>query len=433
MPLSSLRTSDAGFASDWSSFLDHASETDPAVEATVRSVIADVRSRGDEALKHYTKKFDGHRPDALEVSKREWDQALKDFPADAFKTLQIAARRIEAFHKLQKKKIAASWHVRKEDVLLGEQIRPLDRVGIYVPGGLAAYPSTVLMNAIPSKAAGVKEIVMVSPWRDGKSNTATLVAAKLAGVTRVFKIGGAQAVAALAYGTETVPAVDKIVGPGNAYVAAAKRLVFGKVGIDMIAGPTEIAVIADERASPASVAADLLSQAEHDPRAVSILLTHSEKLIAAVQDAIAAQLAASDRREILEQSIQNRGLIVRTRSVNESIELSNRFAPEHLSVQVKNARSLLPKIRHAGAIFLGPLSPVAFGDYLAGPNHVLPTSGTARFSSPLGVSDFLKRSSVIEVGQKAFEKLGPTVIKLSALEGLTAHGASVTVRQKRKL
>jgi histidinol dehydrogenase len=251
----------------------------------------------------------------------------------------------------------------------------------------------------------------------------------LAGVTQVFKIGGAQAIAALAYSTQSIPAVDKIVGPGNAYVAAAKRLVFGKVGIDMIAGPTEIAVVADDKADPDFVASDLLSQAEHDPMAVSVLLTHSEKLIQAVQGALERQLSNLERRAILKKSIEGSGLIVKTKSLSESLEISNQFAPEHLSLQIRNARAALPKIRHAGAIFLGPWSPVAFGDYLAGPNHVLPTSGTARFSSPLGVGDFLKRSSVIELGEKAFEKLAPTVIRLAALEGLTAHAASVTVRR----
>jgi histidinol dehydrogenase len=430
-PAKILRSADPSFAQDWAFFLKRAAEGDPSVETTVREVTADIRSQGDAALLDYTERFDGHRPASLEVTKTEIDSGVKAVGPKALQALKAAAKRIADFHLLQRKKLASSWTVQKDGILLGEQIRPLDRVGIYVPGGLAAYPSTVLMNAIPAKAAGVKEIVMVSPWRDGKPNAHTLAAAKLAGVTKIFKIGGAQAIAALAYGTETVPAVDKIVGPGNAYVAAAKRLVFGKVGIDMIAGPTEIAVIADDGAAPESVAADLLSQAEHDPMAVSVLFTHSEKLIAAVQSALDRQLAALERRAILKKAIEGSGLIVKTKDVNESLKLSNRFAPEHLSVQVKNARKLLPKIRHAGAIFLGPLSPVAFGDYLAGPNHVLPTSGTARFSSPLGVGDFLKRSSVIEVGQKAFEKLGPVVVKLAELEGLTAHAASVSIRKKQ--
>ncbi|HEX5036627.1 MAG TPA: histidinol dehydrogenase [bacterium] len=425
-----LKTDEAFFEENYSGFLKRASEGDAQAAATAQGVIADIRAQGDAALFDYTERFDGHRPEALEVTKAEIDAAMKSIEPKALQALKTAAARIRKFHLQQKKKIAASWTTQNEGVFVGEQIRPLARVGIYVPGGLAAYPSTVLMNAVPAKVAGVKEIIMVSPWRDGKPNPHTLAAAKLAGVTKIFKIGGAQAVAALAYGTKTIPAVDKIVGPGNAYVAAAKRLVFGKVGIDMIAGPTEIAVVADDGAAPESVAADLLSQAEHDPMAVSVLFTHSEKLIEAVQSALDRQLSGLERRSILKKAIEGSGLIVKTKNVNESIDLSNRFAPEHLSVQVKNARKTLPKIRHAGAIFLGPLSPVAFGDYLAGPNHVLPTSGTARFSSPLGVGDFLKRSSVIEVGPKAFEKLGPVVVRLAELEGLTAHAASVSVRKK---
>ncbi|HSA59251.1 MAG TPA: histidinol dehydrogenase [bacterium] len=427
--MKTLATTAPFFEENWSDFLKRSAGTDASVEATVRDVIAEVRARGDAALLDTTEKFDGHRPAALEVSRAEIAAAVTSVEPSALRALKTAAARIEAFHHLQKKKLAASWTSKKGGILLGEQVRPLDRVGIYVPGGLAAYPSTVLMNAIPARVAGVEEIIMVSPWREGRPNAHTLAAARLAGVTRVFKIGGAQAVAALAYGTASVPAVDKIVGPGNAYVAAAKRLLFGKVGIDMIAGPTEIAVVADEGASPASVAADLLSQAEHDPMAVAVLLTHSEKLIQAVQEALERQLGGLERRAILKKSIEGCGLVVKTRNLNESLALSNRFAPEHLSVQVRNARKALPKIRHAGAIFLGPYAPVAFGDYLAGPNHVLPTSGTARFSSPLGVSDFLKRSSLIEIAQNAFEKLAPTVIRLAELEGLTAHAASVRVRK----
>lgn len=428
--MKTLATTEPSFEEDWTAFLRRSAEAEASVEATVRDVIADVRARGDAALLDKTEEFEGHRPAALEVSRAEIAEAVKSVDPAALRALKTAAARIEAFHRLQKKRLTASWTVRREGILLGEQFRPLDRVGIYVPGGLAAYPSTVLMNAIPARVAGVKEIVMVSPWRDGRPNPYTLAAARIVGITKIFKIGGAQAIAALAYGTATVPAVDKIVGPGNAYVAAAKRLVFGRVGIDMIAGPTEIAVVADEGAAPESVAADLLSQAEHDPMAVSVLLTHSQKLIGAVQSALQRQLAALERRAILKKSVEGCGLIVKTRNVNESIALSNRFAPEHLSVQVRNARKVLPKIRHAGAIFLGPYAPVAFGDYLAGPNHVLPTSGTARFSSPLGVSDFLKRSSVIEIAQNAFEKLAPVVIRLAELEGLTAHAASVSIRQK---
>ena len=426
-----LCTIDPSFTQDWSDLLRRSTEDGSSIEETVRAVIQEVRARGDQAVLEYTERFDEHRPASLEVSAQEVSQAAKSVPKETLNALKTAAERIKDFHQRQRKKSAGSWLDRKSGTLLGERILPLERVGIYVPGGLAAYPSTVLMTAIPAQIAGVKEIIMVSPWRDGFSNPQTLAAAKLAGVTRIFKIGGAQAIAALAYGTETIPAVDKIVGPGNAYVAAAKRLVFGKAGIDMIAGPTEIIVIADERANPEHVAADLLSQAEHDPLAVPILLTHSEKLIPSVHEALERQLMGLQRREILAKSIVGRGVAVRTKNLVESIRLSNQFAPEHLSLQIRNAEKTLPKIRNAGAIFLGPLSPVAFGDYIAGPNHVLPTSGTARFSSPLGVGDFLKRSSVIGMNEKAFEKLAPTVIRLAEIEGLTAHAASVQIRLKR--
>ena len=428
--MKTLSTKDASFRGFWSDFLRRSAEGDPAIETTVKHILDDVRRRGDAAVLDYTSRFDGHRPAVLEVSPEEMAKAAASVPAKAMKALKTAAARIHAFHRRQHGKLPRSWTVRENGALLGEQVRPLDRVGIYVPGGLAAYPSTVLMNAIPAKVAGVKEIVMVSPWREGRPNPATLAAAKIAGVTKIFKIGGAQAVAALAYGTASIAAVDKIVGPGNAYVAAAKRLVFGKVGIDMIAGPTEIVVIADERANPESVAADLLSQAEHDPMAVPILLTHSQKLAAAAQSALERQIRSLERRAILKESLDGQGLVVQTKSLAESLDLSNQFAPEHLSLQIRNPEKSLSKVRHAGAVFLGPYSPVAFGDYLAGPNHVLPTSGTARFSSPLGVGDFLKRSSLIGMGQNAFETLAPVVIELAELEGLTAHGHSVDVRRK---
>lgn len=427
-----LQTTGRFFKKAWSRFLERSSLTPPAVEKAVRSILENVRRHGDRALLRYTQKFERHRPRSIEVSRREIAEAYRKAGRRELASLKLAASRIRSFHLEQARRLPRSWKNRKGGGLLGERVLPLDRVGIYVPGGLAAYPSTVLMNAIPAKVAGVREVVMVSPWTNGKVNPYTLIAADLAGVDRVFKIGGAQAIAAMAYGTKSIPAVDKIVGPGNAYVAAAKRLVFGKVGIDMIAGPTEIVVVADERADPEHVAADLLSQAEHDPMAVPVLLTHSEKLIQAVQEALERQLKDLQRREILGKSIHDRGVAVRTKNLIESILLSNQFAPEHLSLQIRNAEKALPKIRNAGAIFLGPLSPVAFGDYIAGPNHVLPTSGTARFSSPLGVGDFLKRSSVIGIGEKAFEKLAPTVIKLAKIEGLTAHAASVQIRLKRK-
>ncbi len=427
-----FKTSDPTFLQVWSDFLARSSETDPSIEATVRSIIQDVRSRKDQALLDYTERFDGHRPISLEVSRQEVDKAVRLVPVETMKSFRTAAARIQDFHKRQVRKISASWTHREAGVFLGENVRPLERVGIYVPGGLAAYPSTVLMNTIPARVAGVKEIIMVSPWRSELSNPHTLAAAKLAGVTRIFKIGGAQAIAALAYGTETVPAVDKIVGPGNAYVAAAKRLVFGKVGIDMIAGPTEIAIIADQYANPEHVAADLLSQAEHDPLAAPVLLTPSEKLAKAVGEAVDRQLQHLQREEIIRKAIDGQGAVFLTRNLQEAINLTNEFAPEHLSLQIRNPRKILSHIRNAGAIFLGPWSPVAFGDYLAGPNHVLPTSGTSRFSSPLGVGDFLKRSSVLEIGPKAFAKLAPDVMRLAGLEGLTAHAESVKVRLRNE-
>lgn len=427
-----FNTCDPTFIQVWSNFLRRSTEGDPSVEETVREIIANVRNQGDQAVLEYTERFDKHRPASIELSRQEIEAAVKQVKPEVMKSLRLAAARIQAFHKQQLKKSSAPWSSRSEGASLGERVSPMDRIGIYVPGGLAAYPSTVLMNTIPARIAGVKEIVMVSPWRSGLWDPHTLAAAKLAGVTRIFKVGGAQAVAALAYGTETIPAVDKIVGPGNAYVAAAKRLVFGKVGIDMIAGPTEIAVIADAHADPEHVAADLLSQAEHDPLAVPVLMTPSKKLVQAVHDELERQLQNLPRREIIRQAIDGQGAVVLTRTIAEAIDLSNQFAPEHLSLQVRNPKKILSRIRNAGAVFLGPWSPVAFGDYLAGPNHVLPTSGTARFSSPLGVADFLKRTSVLEFDRKSFERLAPHVMQLARLEGLTAHAASVSVRVAKK-
>lgn len=426
-----LRTTDRSFKKTWSRFLERSSGTPPAVERAVRSILEDVRCHGDRAILRYTKKFDHHHPRSIEVSRREISDACRKAGRRELVSLKLAASRIRAFHLKQAQQLPRSWKNQKAGGLLGEQVLPIERVGIYVPGGLAAYPSTVLMNAIPAKVAGVREIVMVSPWTDGKVNPYTLIAADLAGVDRIFKIGGAQAIAAMAYGTKSVPSVDKIVGPGNIFVATAKRLVFGKVGIDTIAGPSEIVVIANDGANPEFIASDLLSQAEHDPQALSILLTSSEKSVPKVKEALSRQLQRLKRRKILEGALQDRGIIVVTRNDRESVELSDKIAPEHLSLQVKNAKKLLARVRNAGAIFIGAFTPVAFGDYIAGPNHVLPTAGSSRFSSPLGVGDFLKRSSVIGMNEKAFEKLAPTVIRLANLEGLTAHAASVEVRAKR--
>ena len=423
-----LSTAHAQFKKEFKNLLDRNLDESASVEKIVRDVIESVRRQGDQALRSLTQKFDKHIPKKLEVSREEIQAAYRQVDRADIRSLKIAAQRIEAFHREQFRRLPRSWRSRKDDVTLGEEIGPLERVGIYVPGGQAAYPSTVFMNSIPARVAGVREIVMVSPWMNGEVNPYTLVAADLAGMDRIFKIGGAQAVAALALGTASVPCVDKIVGPGNIYVATAKRLVFGLVGIDMIAGPTEVVILADESACADHVAIDLLSQAEHDPRALAVLVTTSRELVSEVERSLDLQLASLPRRKILEQALKNRGLSILTKTLDEACEIANQLASEHLEIHTKLPRSVAKKIRSAGAIFVGSGSPVAFGDYLAGPNHVLPTSGTARFSSPLGVGDFLKRSSFIEASPRALKKFGPHVVRLASLEGLTAHAASIALR-----
>lgn len=423
-----LKSTDPDFERNFRNLLHRSDEESLDVEEAVRAILQDVRKNGDRALFKYTKKFDRHSPERLEVTPDEIREAYRQVGAKELQSLKIAARRIETFHKLQKRRFLPSWKKRQEGLLWGEQIWPIHRVGIYVPGGLAAYPSTVLMNTIPASVAGVSEIFMASPWSQGTINPYTLVAAHLAGVDRIFKLGGAQAIAALAYGTENIPSVDKIVGPGNIYVATAKRLVFGKVGIDMIAGPTEVVIIADETANPAFIAIDLLSQAEHDPKAVPILITPSQKIIDAVLPEIDKQSEKLKRSQILSSAIRDHGLVILTRDVFEAIHITNEIAPEHLELQIRSPTAALSQLRNAGAVFLGHDTPVAFGDYLAGPNHVLPTSGTARFSSPLGVLDFLKRSSLIEANPHFLRRMGPHVARLAKLEGLTAHAASVEIR-----
>jgi histidinol dehydrogenase len=409
----------------------HAGALDETVDATVAKILADVRARGDEAVLEYTKKFD--RLDApsmaaLELSRDEMKRAFDALDPELRTALILARDRIEAYHRRQ---ISESWRYTEADgTQLGVQITPLDRVGLYVPGGKAAYPSSLLMNAVPAKVAGVREIIMVVPTPDGVKNATVLAAAHLAGVDRVFTIGGAQAVGALAFGTATVPAVDKIVGPGNAYVAAAKRRVFGIVGIDMIAGPSEILVIADENANPDWVAMDLFSQAEHDEVAQSILLTPSESLIAAVQASIAKLLPTMPRQDIIKASLAGRGAIIKTRSLEEACEISNRIAPEHLELSVADPEDLLPLLRHAGAIFMGYGSSEAIGDYVAGTNHVLPTSRSARFSSPLGVYDFQKRTSLIYVSPEGAKTLGKAAATLAYAEGLQAHARAAELRMK---
>jgi len=424
-----LDSSRPDFFASLDALTHHAGALDEGVDKTVAAILADVRARGDAAVLEYTQKFD--RIDApsmaaLELSKAEMKSAFDALDADLKSALMLARDRIEAYHRRQ---IAESWRYTEADgTQLGVQITPLDRVGLYVPGGKAAYPSSLLMNAVPAKVAGVREIIMVVPTPDGVKNATVLAAAHLAGVDRLFTIGGAQAVGALAFGTATVPAVDKIVGPGNAYVAAAKRRVFGIVGIDMIAGPSEILVIADASANPDWVAMDLFSQAEHDEVAQSILLTPSESLIVTVQASIAKLLPTMPRKDIISASLAGRGAIIKTRSLEEACDISNRIAPEHLELSVADPEALLPSLRHAGAIFMGYGSSEAIGDYVAGTNHVLPTSRSARFSSPLGVYDFQKRTSLIYVSPEGAKTLGKAAATLAYAEGLQAHARAAELR-----
>jgi histidinol dehydrogenase len=423
-----LRFDDAGFEAALQRIVARGEEPPAGVEEIVAEIIARVRAEGDRALFDYTARFDKLELSAatVEVSVEEMDRALAGINAESRACLQLAADRIEAFHRKQKQE---SWLSTDEpDMLLGQLVRPLDRVGIYVPGGKASYPSSVLMNALPAKVAGVGEIVMAVPMPGGEVNPHVLAAAKLAGVDRIFKIGGAQAVAALAFGTESVPRVDKITGPGNIYVATAKKQVFGQVDIDMIAGPSEILVVNDGSGDPRHVAADLLSQAEHDELAASILVTTDAGFATAVEQALAEQLASLPRRDIAERALARYGAIVVAADLDEAIAFSNRIAPEHLELAVADPFAVLPSIRHAGAIFMGHHTPEAAGDYLAGPNHTLPTGGTARFFSPLGVDDFVKKSSLISLSRAGLQRVGKAVVHLAELEGLTAHGRSVAIR-----
>jgi histidinol dehydrogenase len=410
-------------------------ETDAAIEQRVGEIIDDVRRRGDAAVLEYTARFDAlpaASMAALQLSRDELKQAFETITPAQRDALQAAAQRVRSYHERQLEACGRSWQYRDEDgTLLGQKVTPLDRVGIYVPGGKAAYPSSVLMNALPAQVAGVGDIVMVVPTPRGERNALVLAAAYVAGVTRAFTVGGAQAVAALAYGTATVPAVDKITGPGNAYVASAKRRVFGQVGIDMIAGPSEILVLADGSTPPDWVAMDLFSQAEHDELAQSILLCPDAAYIDAVRQSIDKLLPAMPRRDVIRASLEGRGALVHTRSMEEACEISNRIAPEHLEVSSREPGRWEPLLRHAGAIFLGAFTSESLGDYCAGPNHVLPTSGTARFSSPLGVYDFQKRSSLIEVSEAGAHKLGPIAAELAYGEGLQAHARAAEMRLKR--
>ncbi len=431
-----LSTASATFDADFKARLHWSAETDAGVEQTVADILSNVRSRGDAALLEYTQRFDqvtAHSVAELQIGTAELQAALEGLPHAQRNALEAAARRVRTYHEAQKRASGESWSYRDEHgSLLGQKVTPLDRVGIYVPGGKAAYPSSVLMNAIPAKVAGVAEIVMVVPTPRGEKNALVLAAAALAGVTRVFTIGGAQAVGALAYGTVTIPAVDKITGPGNAYVAAAKRRVFGTVGIDMIAGPSEILVMADGTTPPDWVAMDLFSQAEHDELAQSILLSPDAAYLDAVQASIDRLLPEMPRAAIIEKSLNDRGALILTRSMEEACQVSNRIAPEHLEIACREPHRWEPLLKHAGAIFLGAFTSESLGDYCAGPNHVLPTSSTARFSSPLGVYDFQKRSSLIEVSEQGAQALGEIAVELALGEGLHAHARAAQMRLKRQ-
>jgi histidinol dehydrogenase len=430
-----LSTSDDGFEAAFKGRLHVSEEANAAIEKQVQDIMAQVRRRGDAAVLEYTARWDQVEAPSmaeLELTQAELKAAFDSLPEKQRAALAAAAARVRSYHEAQKKASGESWSYRDEDgTLLGQKVTPIDRAGIYVPGGKAAYPSSVLMNAIPAHVAGVGEIIMVVPTPRGEKNAMVLAAAYVAGVTRAFTVGGAQAVAALAYGTQHIPAVDKITGPGNPYVAEAKRQVFGKVGIDMIAGPSEILVIADGTTPPDWVAMDLFSQAEHDEVAQSILLCPDAAYIDKVQAEIDRLLPEMPRAEIIAKSLNGRGALIHTRSMEEACAISNRIAPEHLEIASSDPHRWEPLLKHAGAIFLGGFTSESLGDYCAGPNHVLPTSSTARFSSPLGVYDFQKRSSLIEVSEAGAQKLGVIAAELAYGEGLQAHARAAEMRLKK--
>ncbi|OEZ91870.1 histidinol dehydrogenase [Janthinobacterium sp. HH107] len=431
-----LDSSQEGFQQSLDTLLAFEAGTDAAIETSVAKILADVKTRGDAAVLEYTNRFDriphggAAEMAAFDISQAELQAALNGLPSAQREALQIAAQRIRAFHERQREELRGFTYTEPDGTVLGQKITPLDRVGIYVPGGKAAYPSSVLMNAIPAHVAGVGEIIMVVPTPDGVKNQMVLAAAAIAGVTRVITIGGAQAVGALAYGTQTIAAVDKIVGPGNAYVAAAKRRVFGIVGIDMIAGPSEILVLCDGTTDPDWVAMDLFSQAEHDELAQAILLCPDAAYIAKVEESIAKLLPTMPRQATISTSLQDRGALIKVRSMQEACEIANAIAAEHLEISADNPQQWAEQIRHAGAMFLGRFSSESLGDYCCGPNHVLPTSRTARFSSPLGVYDFQKRSSIIHVSEAGAQTLGRVAATLAYGEGLQAHARSAELRLK---
>lgn len=431
-----LDSSQEGFQQSLDTLLAFEAGTDAAIETSVAKILADVKTRGDAAVLEYTNRFDriphggAAEMAAFDISQAELQAALNGLPSAQREALQIAAQRIRAFHERQREELRGFSYTEPDGTVLGQKITPLDRVGIYVPGGKAAYPSSVLMNAIPAHVAGVGEIIMVVPTPDGVKNQMVLAAAAIAGVTRVITIGGAQAVGALAYGTQTIAAVDKIVGPGNAYVAAAKRRVFGIVGIDMIAGPSEILVLCDGTTDPDWVAMDLFSQAEHDELAQAILLCPDAEYIAQVEESIAKLLPTMPRQSTISTSLADRGALIKVRSMEEACAIANAIAAEHLEISAEHPQQWADKIRHAGAMFLGRFSSESLGDYCCGPNHVLPTSRTARFSSPLGVYDFQKRSSIIHVSEAGAQTLGRVAATLAYGEGLQAHARSAELRLK---
>jgi len=438
IPIKCLTSQDPGFRETLLSSLSLPMADDEAIDAAVVRILADVKSRGDEAVIALTYQFDRLNVASvaqLEISQQELRLAYETLSAEQKSALNVAAQRVRAYHERQKIEAGChSWEYEEADgTRLGQKVTPLDRVGIYVPGGKAAYPSSVLMNAIPAKVAGVKEVIMVVPTPDGARNPLVLAAAYLSGVDRVFTIGGAQAVGALAYGTQTIPSVDKIVGPGNAFVAAAKRRVFGLVGIDMIAGPSEILVIADGTSNPDWVAMDLFSQAEHDELAQSILLCPDAQFIEQVQISINTLLPEMPRRKVIETSLTNRALLIQVEDMSQACEIANAIAAEHLEICAAEPRKWADMIRHAGAIFMGHYTSESLGDYCAGPNHVLPTARTARFSSPLGVYDFIKRSSMIEVSEAGAQTLGAVASTLAHGEGLQAHARAAEMRLKTVL
>ncbi len=431
-----LDTRTAAFEVEFQRLQHWSAQTDAAIEERVVEILAAVRERGDAAMLEFTRRFDAlsvTSMQALELTQQDFAAAYAAITPAQRDALQAATARIRSYHERQLEHCGRSWSYRDEDgTLLGQKVTPLDRVGIYVPGGKAAYPSSLLMNAVPAHVAGVGEIVLVVPTPRGERNALVLAAAHVAGVTRAFTIGGAQAIAALAYGTQTVPRVDKITGPGNAYVASAKKHVFGAVGIDMIAGPSEILVLADGTTPPDWVAMDLFSQAEHDELAQSILLSPDAAYVELVHAEIDRLLPTMPRRDVIRASLAGRGALILTRSMEEACEISNRVAPEHLEVSSRDPHRWEPMLRHAGAIFLGAFTSESLGDYCAGPNHVLPTSGTARFSSPLGVTDFQKRSSLIEVSPAGAQVLGPIAAELAYGEGLQAHAQAAEMRLKKQ-